>query len=56
MFRPLRAILEDHPDHHEEIQMLTPLDILTFYIRDRFLRRILLILQFLYLHSTDNMY
>jgi hypothetical protein len=24
--------LEDHPDHHEEIQMLTPLDILTFYI------------------------
>jgi hypothetical protein len=36
------------PDHHEEIQMLTPLDILTFYIWKPFLRRILMILQFLF--------
>jgi hypothetical protein len=28
--------LEDHPDHHEEIQIFTPLDILTFYIWNRF--------------------
>jgi hypothetical protein len=43
--------LEGYPDHHEEIQMLTPHDILTFYIWDRFLRRILTIYNFLYLYS-----
>jgi hypothetical protein len=26
--------MEDHPDHHEEKQMLTPLDILTCYMSE----------------------
>jgi hypothetical protein len=30
--------VEDHPDHHEEIQTLTSLDNLTFYIWDRFFK------------------
>jgi hypothetical protein len=34
--------------YNGEIQMLTPLDILTFYIWDLLLRRILMILQFLF--------
>jgi hypothetical protein len=47
--------LEDHPDHHEEIQMLTPLDILRFYIWDRFFTEnfddITIFYIFLYLYS-----
>jgi hypothetical protein len=37
-------------DHHEEIQTPTNLDIFTFYIWHQFSRRILMILQFLYLY------
>jgi hypothetical protein len=49
--------LEDHPDHHEEIQTLTPLDILTFYIWDFFLQRILMIFTIFYIYiKFDNMY
>jgi hypothetical protein len=43
--------LEDRTDHHEDI-----LTFQHFYIWDRFFTENLLILQFLYLHSTDNMY
>jgi hypothetical protein len=48
--------LEDHPDHHEEIKMLT-LDILTFYIWDRFFYRELWWFYNFYIYiQFDNMY
>jgi hypothetical protein len=50
MLYVLHRYLEDRPDHHEEIQSPTHLDILTFYIWDLFSWRILMILQFLYLY------
>jgi hypothetical protein len=46
--------LGEPPRPPRGIQMLTPLDILTFYICDLFLRRILMILQFFI--QFDNMY
>jgi hypothetical protein len=35
VLHPVAQNLEDHSDHHEEIQMFTALDILTFCIWDR---------------------
>jgi hypothetical protein len=49
--------MEDHPDRHEEIQMLTPLDILTFYIWDRFFTENFDDFTIFYIYiKFDNMY
>jgi hypothetical protein len=44
------------PDHHKEIQTPINLDILTFYIWDRFSQRILMIFNFYICTKFDNMY